>query len=111
MFLAKKFRLPGQNFKLLRNKSNRISAKLLTLVYNKQSGLNYFRLAVVSGKQVDKKAVNRNSVKRKIHNFFSREIENQKLRGFNLLVICKKEIVGKSQEEIDEELVNMINKL
>lgn len=76
----------------------------------KENSLFRPRFAVVVGKKVSKKAVERNLIKRRIRASIKENIEqlNQK---FDYVIIAKAGIKNKDQKEINQNLLVCFNKL
>lgn len=78
----------------------------LTLGYSKNQ-LNISRLAIIAGKKVSKKAVTRNSIRRKISEIIRLNLMNIKT-GFDMVFIAKPEIKGKKYKEIETVILSIL---
>ncbi len=85
-----------------------IAQGFLTLGYIKNK-LNISRLAVIVGKKVSKKAVVRNSVKRKTVEIIRLNLSGIR-SGFDLVFISKPEIAGKKSAEIGKAVIGLLKK-
>ncbi len=68
------------------------------------------RFAVLVSKKVSKKAVDRNKIKRQIRNIL-REDYLQKIRGYDVVIVCLPSIASKTFVEIQAELRVAFRKL
>ncbi len=90
--LKRKYRLPAS---VRFSKNDTISTKFY-LLKTAPNNLSYSRVGFVISKKVDKRAVARNRLKRKMTNFIEKVIE--KIVGYDMLFILKKEaILGVNQ--------------
>lgn len=69
-----------------------------------ENNLPYSRFGIVVSKRIDKRAVVRNSLKRKIRSCLEENLKKIK-PGYNLLFVLKKELLGKTQKEINQGVV------
>lgn len=107
--LPKNYRLRlKKDFDKLFNEGKFAGQAFLTLGFIKND-LNNSRFAVIVGKKVSKKAVIRNSIKRKIVEIIRLNIKQIKL-GFDLVFITKPEIQGKKYKEIETVIIGLLNK-
>lgn len=98
--LPKKYRLRLKNdFDKLFKEGRFASQSFLTLGFVKNR-LDNSRFAVIVAKKVSKKAVVRNSIKRKIMEIIRLDLQQIKF-GFDLVFIVKPEIQGKKYKEIE----------
>jgi ribonuclease P protein component len=67
------------------------------------------RFAIIISKEVDKRAVFRNSLKRKLSEALTKTIVNI-IPGHDFLIIVKKEAVKKQSEELQREIFNSLKK-
>ena len=72
-----------------------------------KSKLSYSRFGFVVSKKIDKRAVVRNSLKRKIRSCLEQNFEKIK-PGYNMLFLLKKEAVNKSAEELCLEVNSVL---
>ncbi len=61
-------------------------------------------------KRIAKKAVCRNRIKRHLREIFRQEILKIIPKGYNCLIIAKKEIINKKYKNIKEEIINLFKK-
>lgn len=74
-----------------------------------ENNLNISRFAVIVGKKVSKKAVLRNSIKRKAMEIIRLSLKQAK-PGFDLAFIAKPEIKGKDYMEIETVILRLLKK-
>lgn len=108
--LSKKFRLPVQDFpersrSIFRGKI--INGKL------SDNDLGHFRVGVVVSRGVVRGAVARNNAKRKVFNFFSKEVNNMEGIGKDLLIILKsnKNASNEDSTELFGELGSLVKEI
>jgi len=84
-------------------------SKILGFKYLKNNkGKN--RFAIIIGKKVSKKAVERNKIKRKVKAIILKE--NSKLKSnYDCVFIVLPEIVKKSNKEIDDQIITIFQKI
>jgi ribonuclease P protein component len=68
------------------------------------------RFAILVSKKIDKKAVARNKLKRQIRNILRADYV-QKIKGYDVVIVCLPPIAGKDFNEIKEELGFAFRKL
>lgn len=91
MALKRKYRLTARIKKTF---SRSFHSPLFTLRIG-ENGLLYNRYGVVVSKKIDKRAVVRNSIKRRAHSCMQ-EIDNNLKKGYDMLFILKKNQLHKS---------------
>lgn len=107
--LPKNYRLRLKNdFDRLFKEGKFAGQAFLTLGFVKNK-LDISRLAVIVGKKVSKKAVIRNSVKRKTAEIIRLNLEQIK-PGFDLVFIVKPEIQGKKYKEIEAIVLSLLGR-
>lgn len=107
--LPKNYRLRLKNdFDKLFKEGSFAGQAFLTLGFIKNK-LNNSRFAVIVGKKVSKKAVTRNSVKRKTAEVIRLSLEQIK-PGFDLVFIAKPEIQGKKYKEIEAVVLGLLKR-
>lgn len=67
------------------------------------------RFAVAAGLKVSKKAVDRNRLKRQVRAIVHDHV-NEIVSGYDLLLIVRKEALGKKTKEIEEQLMKTLAK-
>lgn len=107
--LPKNYRLRLKNdFDKLFKEGKFAGQAFLTLGFTKNK-LNNSRFAVIVGKKVSKKAVIRNSVKRKVVEVIRLNLEQIKL-GFDVVFITKPEIQEKKYNEIEMAVLGLLKR-
>lgn len=107
--LPKNYRLRLKNdFDRLFKEGKFAGQAFLTLGFAKNKLVNS-RFAVIVGKKVSKKAVTRNSIKRKITEIIRLNLKQIK-PGFDLVFITKLEIQGKKYKEIKEVVSDLLKR-
>lgn len=107
--LPKKYRVRlKKDFDKIFKKGKFAGQAFLTLGYIKNK-LNISRFAVIVGKKVSKKAVVRNSVKRKTVEIIRLKLSQIK-SGFDLVFIAKPEIAGKKLKEVEAIMLSLFKK-
>lgn len=107
--LPKNYRLRLKNdFDKLFKKGKFAGQAFLTLGFVKNK-LNNSRFAVIVGKKVSKKAVTRNSIKRKTVEIIRLSLEQIK-PGFDIVFISKPEIQGKKYKEIETVVSGLLKR-
>lgn len=105
--LPKNYRLRLKNdFDRLFKEGKFAGQSFLTLGFAKNT-LNVSRFAVIVGKKVNKKAVVRNSIKRKIIEVLRLNLDKIK-PSFDLVFIVKPEIQGKKYKEIELVVLGLL---
>ena len=103
--LAKKYRLPwGIRFDNSRSISSSFFAARV-----KPNKLLLNRFGVVIGKKIDKRAVNRNRIKRLIHTVIQ-ELQDDAKQGFDFLFIARRSAVGKTKNDFHLVIKEMLGK-
>ncbi|MBU3925125.1 MAG: ribonuclease P protein component [Patescibacteria group bacterium] len=107
--LSKNYRLRLKNdFDRLFKEGKFAGHAFLTLGFAKNN-LNNSRFAVIVAKKVSKKAVKRNSIKRKIVEIIRLDLQQIK-PGFDLVFIAKPEIQGKKYKEIKAAVSGLLKR-
>lgn len=107
--LPKNYRLRLKNdFDRLFQEGKFAGQAFLTLGFAKNS-LNIPRFAFIVAKKVSKKAVTRNSIKRKIAEVIRLNLKRIK-PGFDIVFITKPEIQGKKYKEIEIVAVELLKR-
>jgi len=107
--LPKNYRLRLKNdFDRLFKEGRFAGQAFLTLGFIKNK-LNISRFAVIVGKKVSKKAVTRNSIKRKTVEIIRLNLDQIK-PGFDLAFIAKPEIQGKKYKEIEVIVLSLLKR-
>lgn len=107
--LPKNYRLRLKNdFDRLFKEGKFAGQAFLTLGFAKNK-LDNSRFAVIVAKKVSKKAVVRNSIKRKIMEIIRLNLQNIK-PGFDLVFIAKPEIQGKKYKEVETAILSLFKR-
>ncbi len=93
----------------LKRKSH--SAHFLIVVEKREKSSTALRLGITVSKKIDKRAVKRNYIKRRVREIFRLNSHLIKKRGLNILVIAKKGAEKLSFNEIKDELCYMMKKI
>lgn len=93
--LKRRFRIPRG----IRINNNRLLSSPFFLLKIKKNGLLFNRFAVIVSKKIDKRATVRNKIRR-IINTCIQEMRGNLIQGQDMLIIVKKEIVGKTKQEV-----------
>ncbi|OGG85576.1 ribonuclease P protein component [Candidatus Kaiserbacteria bacterium RIFOXYB1_FULL_46_14] len=102
--LKKKERLTKKEFDRFFSSGRRFHSPLFTLIYNKEEA---FHGAVVVGKKVFKRAVDRNRLRRRLYNILYRLSREVGLNG--VYIILTKPTAGKASfDELKAELQKLI---
>ena len=107
--LAKKFRLPIQNW-LKERKRIIIRKSDFFIIKRSDNNLAFSRFGVVISKKVSKSAVKRNKKKRIIFNFIRLEKLN-KISGKDILIIISPKTAELKKEEIEKKLKILLSTL
>jgi len=107
--LAKKFRLPIQNW-LKERKRIIIRKSDFFIIKRSDNNLAFSRFGVVISKKVSKSAVKRNKIKRIIFNFIRLEKLN-KISGKDILIIISPKTAELKKEEIEKKLKILLSTL
>ena len=93
--IKKKFKLRGEDIKkFFATKFKKIKTDNL-LIYYQKNHLNYPRFAVIPKKEIFKKAVQRNKIKRKIYAIIRELLKENKIKSYDFLIFpLEKEING-----------------
>lgn len=75
----------------------------------RKNSLEVSRFAVAAGVKVSKKAVDRNRVKRQVRTIVHSHLD-EIVPGYDVLLIVRKEAVGKKSSEIEEQLMKTLAK-
>jgi len=102
--LKKKERLTKKEFDRFFSSGKRSHSELFSLIY---SPTPTFHSAVVVGKKVYKKAVNRNLLRRRLYNIIYRESREKNLKGV-YIVLAKPAVKGVSFKALREALLATI---
>jgi len=102
--LKRKYRLPAS---IRLKKARRISSKYFFLNVE-ENGLSYSRFAFVVSKKVDKRAVVRNKIKRKISEVLNINLDKIKM-GKDMIFILRKE-AGLNIPELCQTVVDVFKK-
>jgi len=103
--LSKTNRLPS---KTEMKKSNKISSRLFLLRF-KRNFLNISRFGIVVSKDVSKKSVERNRIKRLLRRCVKENLPKIK-EGIDFLIIAKREIIKESFDQIVSEFYKTLKK-
>lgn len=104
--LKKKYRLSGFNkIEGLR----KIELPFLILKY-KKAGDDFSKFAFIVSKKIDKRAVVRNSIKRKLQTVVAKKVEKIE-KGYIFLFIAKREIINIKNDEISNGVEDMFMKI
>jgi ribonuclease P protein component len=107
--LPKNYRLRLKNdFDRLFKEGKFAGQAFLTLGFAKNK-LDISRFAVIVGKKVNKKAVTRNSIKRKVVEIIRLNLKQIK-PSFDLVFIVKPEVRGKKYIEIENVVLNLLKR-
>ncbi|MEK7635803.1 MAG: ribonuclease P protein component [Patescibacteria group bacterium] len=104
--LAKKFRLPIQNWLKQRKKITTRKSDFFIIKIS-DNNLSFSRFGVVISKKVSKSAVQRNKIKRTIFNFI-RLGKLHEIKGKDVLVIVSPKTAELKEKEIEKELAKLL---
>lgn len=104
--LAKKNRLPKNEFKKVFKNGRRLHNKYFTLIYHANPMLKSPQAAVVVSKKVAKNAVDRNKIKRRIRAVIQEHIE--KIQNHQVIVLTKPLIQKAAYQDIEVNLERML---
>lgn len=104
--LKKKERLTKKEFDRFFSSGRRLHNNLFTLIHASQSGFNG---AVVVGKKVFKRAVDRNRLRRRLYNILYRLSREQNLTGV-YIILTKPACREASFDHLKETLIKIIPK-
>lgn len=108
--LAKQYRLQkDRDFKLVFENGKTVNSKFLFFKF-KKNDLPISRFGFIIGKKISKKSTIRNTIKRKLREIIRKKINNIK-PGFDIMIGAKTEILGKTYQELEQEVDCLINKL
>lgn len=79
------------------------SGKVASFIVDREEKDSDTKFCVVVSTKVSKKAVERNSVKRKVNLYIEKNLTRFK-KGFNIVIIIKRSMLSKGQEDIEKEL-------
>lgn len=96
------------DFKEILKKGNLIHCEILTVKFL-ENNLNRTRFGFIVSKKVSKKAVVRNAVKRKLREQIRLRLINFK-KGFDMIIIAKKDISEKKSREISVVIEELFSK-
>ncbi len=105
--LKKKERLTKKEFDRFFSMGKKFHTPTLQMIYTPHSTLH---VAVVVSKKVYKTAVKRNKLRRQIYDMVRRHYRNHPTTGV-FIIITKPKISELPREEIQEELLQMIEKI
>jgi len=108
--LSKEYRLRTEKDIKALFKNSKSAFGIYSILKAKKNNQNNSRFAVIVGVKVSKKAVVRNKIKRQIRYIIKKNLENIQ-NGFDVGVMIKKEAVGKTFKEIEDDLVNSFKKI
>ncbi len=109
--LAKKFRFHRQNEvrKVYRNGSSARSVHM-SLKYLKQRTQSENRVAVVVSKKVDKKAVTRNRIRRRVYEIIRKSWPDT-AQGYDLVfTVHERSLSNTKHEDLESEIHSLLNK-
>ncbi len=107
--LAKLYRLTkNKDFARVAKEGKAAYAKELALKWI-ENNLDYSRFGIIVSLKVDKKAVIRNKIKRRIRVILKENLEEIK-KGFDFLILTRPEIKKLNYQQIKEELFNLLRK-
>ncbi len=106
LMLAKKFRLPIQNWLKQRKKITTRKSDFFIIKIS-DNNLSFSRFGVVISKKVSKSAVQRNKIKRTIFNFI-RLGKLHEIKGKDVLVIVSPKTAELKEKEIEKELAKLL---
>ena len=102
--LRKKQRLTKEQFDEFFRSGKRFHSPLFQLIHSKAEAFNG---AVVVGKKVHKRAVDRNRLRRRVYNILYRLFKDQNLKGV-YIIIAKPPATGSSFAELRDAVVSLI---
>ncbi len=90
-------------------KNSKSAFGIYSIIRAKKNTFEVSRFAVIAGTKVSKKAVIRNKLKRQIRYIIKKHLENIE-KGWDVIVMIKKEAVNKTFKEIEDDLVRSMKK-
>lgn len=105
--LAKRFRLPIENWSKEKNKKNITNKGKFFIAKVKNNGLNFSRFGVIVSAKVDKSAVKRNKLKRIIFNFV-RLNKFFEIAGKDFLLVALMGASSQKKEQIEKDLYELL---
>lgn len=109
MALKKIYHVPKDQISNLFSKGRRKNSFLFTVISKEGKNDNNFRLAVILGKKINKRATVRNKIRRIIYSAVDRIEKEGGIEKTDFLILPKKAILSKNQKEILEELQNILS--
>lgn len=107
--LPRKYRLTGQrNFKLISGDGKALFLKELGIKYL-ENNLNNSRFAFVVSTQIDKRAVIRNKIKRRLRSIIYQKLKEIK-PGFDVLILTRPGVKNLQFQEIKEKMEEVLKK-
>lgn len=107
--LPKEHRLKRESeIKTLLKKGRSVFGMYLRLKYLKND-LEISRFAIVAGLKISKKAVVRNRLKRQVRAIIQEHLDRI-AEGFDIMVMLKKEAIGKTSKDLEEDLLKSFKK-
>lgn len=107
--VPKKNRLNSLFFKNLFRKGTIIESPSFSLKYTKENKED-FGISVIISKKVAQKAVERNLLKRRFLSLVLQQ-KNLLISGFSYIFYLKKDIHSRSQEQINQEIKDILQKI
>lgn len=102
-------RLPRNQFRAVFETGTRLHTYEMTII-SSRTDLKEDRFSVIVGKSVHKHAVVRNRIKRLIRESLHRLLSHLR-SGYDIVVITKRDISGKKQEEVENEMKKLFFRL
>jgi ribonuclease P protein component len=104
--LKKSFRLKTKDIKNFFSKKYKKIFTDTLIVYFQENNLNHPRFAVSPKKEIFKKAVKRNKIKRKIYNILREILKTKKIKNYDFFIIIQKE---ENFSNLKELLIKIFN--
>lgn len=109
--LPKENRLERERFKEILSRGKRQRGDSLTLVYQNSQNANSIKLGIIVSKKTEKKASDRNKLKRRIRNILIKEILSDPKTALEGVIIAYPEVKNKKFSELKEEIVKIFQKM
>lgn len=107
--LKKKFRVRKQKeFELIFNQGRKIKSESFLIIYL-SNNLKLSRFAFIVSAKIDKKAVARNKIKRRLREIVRKNLSRIR-KGYDFIVIASPRIKEKSFQEIKDEMEKILSR-
>ncbi len=97
-----------RDFERILKEGKLLYSEILTIKFL-ENNLNLIRFGFVVSKKISKKAVTRNKIKRKLREQIRLRLIKFK-KGFDLIIIAKKNIIGKESKDIGRVIEELFSK-